>query len=77
MTVVSSKEFTTHQRKYFGMAMNNEVRIKRGRNMFRLMHEPTDDVIYHEPDEDLRRSITKDELLAGIFEDMEKIFAKR
>ena len=34
MTVVSSKEFTTHQRKYYNKAVSENVFIKRGKNMF-------------------------------------------
>ena len=30
---------------------------------------------YLEPDDDLRRAITGDELLTGIYEDLEKFFA--
>jgi hypothetical protein len=59
MTVVSSKEFTTHQRKYFGMAMDSGVCIKRGRNMFRLMHEPTVD--------DRESSLTENEVWNGMY----------
>ncbi|MDR2205085.1 MAG: hypothetical protein LBE36_02850 [Flavobacteriaceae bacterium] len=82
MTVVSSKEFITHQKRYFDLALNEQVFVKRGKNMFHIMHtnsvdETGEDIVYCEPDDDLRRSITKDELLKGIFEDMEKIFAKK
>jgi len=34
MTVVSSKEFTTHQKKYYNKAVSENVFIKRGKNMF-------------------------------------------
>ena len=34
MTVVSSKEFTTNQRKYYNKAISENVFIKRGKNMF-------------------------------------------
>jgi hypothetical protein len=35
MTVVTSKEFATHQTKYYNLAVNEEeVVIKRGKNMF-------------------------------------------
>jgi len=36
MTVVNSKEFATHQKKFYGMALNERVFIKRGKNMFYL-----------------------------------------
>ena len=34
MTVVSSKEFKTHQDKYFELALNEHVYIKQGSNLF-------------------------------------------
>jgi len=34
MTVVSTKEFVTNQKKYFDLALNEQVIIKRGKNMF-------------------------------------------
>ena len=36
MTVVSSKEFSTNQRKFYNLALNEQVAIKRGKNMFYL-----------------------------------------
>ncbi|MDR2938218.1 MAG: hypothetical protein LBU92_04680 [Prevotellaceae bacterium] len=76
MTVVSSKEFATHQRKYFGMAMDSEVCIKRGRNMFRLMHQPAEDEQpILEPDEDLRNAISMEELRESVHEFIHKLYA--
>jgi len=43
MTVVSSKEFVTNQRKYFDLALNEQICIKRGNNLFRLIHSPIDE----------------------------------
>jgi predicted transcriptional regulator len=79
MTVVSSKEFTTHQRKYFGIAMDGGVCIKRGRNMFRLMHEPVADEqpTIFEPDEDLRRSISIDELRERVKRNVHQWYKER
>jgi len=34
MTVVSTKEFITNQKKYFDLALNEQVIIQRGNNMF-------------------------------------------
>jgi len=42
MTVVSSKEFATNQDKYLDMALNEDVCIKRGQNMFYLMYRSSD-----------------------------------
>ena len=77
MTVVSSKEFATKSAKYYNLAKNEQVVIKRGKNMYRLTHhtDEYDEVL--EPDEDFYSAITKDELLKGIHEDIEKFFANR
>ena len=40
MTVVSSKEFVTNQKKYFDLAMSGDVCIKRGETMFHLICNP-------------------------------------
>ena len=40
MTVVSSKEFVTHQKKYFDLAMRGDVCIKRGKTIFHLISKP-------------------------------------
>ena len=37
MTVVSSKEFATNQKKYYNKAVSENVFIKRGKNMFHLI----------------------------------------
>ena len=36
MTLVSSKEFALHQKKFYNMAVKERVAIKRGKNMFYL-----------------------------------------
>ena len=64
MTVVSSKEFSTHQEKYFDMAENDHVVIQRGDRMLIIHHfvpntEP--DQIF-QPDEDFYRSIPMEEV---------------
>ena len=38
MTIISSKEFVDNQKKYFDMAINEQVCIKRGKTMFQLIH---------------------------------------
>jgi len=81
MTVVSSKEFATKPAKYYNLAVNEQVVIKRGKNMFHLTstngyHSSEYDEIL-EPDEDFYSAITKEELLKGIHEDLEKFFANK
>jgi len=80
MTVVSTKEFNTHQKKYFDMAVSEDVCIKNDNYMFHLMCKPVnmaDEQVTLQPDDDFRRAITKDELLEGIYEDIAKRFAKK
>ncbi len=78
MQVVSSTEFMAHQDKYFDMAINHELCVRRGQNMFRITYEPPfKEQAVLQPDEDLRRAITGDELLAGIYDDLETFFASK
>jgi len=79
MTIVSTKEFNTHQEKYLDMALNDHVIIKRGEQMLIVQnyipnHET--DMIF-EPDDYFYRSITADELLEGIYEDIDTFFASK
>jgi hypothetical protein len=60
------------------MAMDSEVCIKRGRNMFRLMRQPAEDEQpLLEPDEDLRNAITAEELKEVVLEDIHKFYASK
>jgi hypothetical protein len=87
MTLVSTKEFNTNQDKYFEMALDEQVYIQKGNNMFLLIYKNVDDMnIYHDasvyeevlaPDDDFRRAITGDELLKRIYIDIDKKFASR
>jgi len=80
MTVVNSKEFAMNQNKYYNLAVNDDVFIKRGKNMFHLMCTNDDSTtlkkrVYYEPDEDFYRSITIDELKEKAHEFIHKMFA--
>ena len=79
MTVVSSKEFIANEDKYFEMALNEDVCIKRDRYIFHLVYSPgiIDEQKILEPDDDLRRAITKDELLEGIYVNIAKMYAEK
>jgi len=78
MTTISSKEFATHQDRYFDMAINDDVRIKRRRNMFRLVYEPiVEQQAVLEPDDDLRSAITGDELMERMRVSIHKFFADK
>ena len=83
MTVVSSREFATRPAKYYNLAENEQVVIKRGKNMYHLTYAPPLPVKTFpeqpvlEPDDHLRRAISKDELLDRIYEDIDKMFANK
>ena len=73
MTVVNSKDFAINQKKFYNLALNERVFIKRGRNMFSLTHtlfedddEASDlvDAIAVENEED----IDVDDYLKSIYE---------
>ena len=77
MTVVSSKEFATQQDKYYELALNEQVYIKKGDNMFIVTVANDKKKKYLEPDDDLRRAITADEFLEGALEIIDKIYANK
>jgi predicted transcriptional regulator len=78
MTIISSREFAAHQKKYYDMAAGEDVFIKRGRNTFQLVqanvHEDTggyDEVL--EPDDDFRNAITGEEFKKKVLDVVEKV----
>ena len=81
MTVISGKEFAVNQERYFNLAINEEVCIKNGENMFRLMYSPVKETnqerVYYEPDEDFYRSISMDELRKRVLEDVHKWYKEK
>jgi len=81
MTVVSTKEFNSDQKKYFALAINEEVCIKRNNRNYFLMLRPIEKKnpkqVILEPDDNLRRSITAEELLERIHGDIHKKFETR
>ena len=77
MTVVSSKEFATKPTKYYNLAQNEQVVIKRGKNMFHLMctngyHTNEYDEIL-KPDEDFHKAISADEFRKRLVVVLEKV----
>ena len=66
MTVVSTKEFSSNQEKYFDLAVNGNVCIKRGESMFYLSYAPIEPQYPEQPfckdNSDLDTAITGDEL---------------
>ena len=81
MTVISSREFATNQEKYFDMAENENVCIKRKNGMFHLIYQPVvtqySKQVILEPDDNLRNAITAEELLKRVHEDIHNKFASR
>ncbi len=62
MRVISSSEFRNNMKKYLDSAMDEKIVIQRGKNeTFVLTKEE-----YLEPDEDLKRAVSAEELLAGV-----------
>ena len=84
MTVVSTKEFNTNQKRYFELAENEEVCIKRGNSMYRLMYRPLE-IQYPEqpilePDDDFYRAISADEFrkrLIVVLDRVDKKYANK
>jgi len=80
MTVVSSSEFVTEQDRYFDMAMNEQVFVQRGDNMFVFACANDRKKRHKTPDEDFYRAITMDDFIEkalGRLEKIDKIYAKR
>jgi hypothetical protein len=81
MTVVSTKEFNANQDKYFDMALDEQIFVKRGDYTYLVSNANNgypneyDEVL--EPDDDFRRAITGEELLKRIYIDIDKKFASR
>jgi len=81
MTVISGKEFIANQKRYFDMAIDEKICIKRGKNRFHLLYAPDKKQVppqpILEPDEDFYRAISAEELVARIYKDIEKKYANR
>jgi len=44
MTLISSREFATNQKKYFDLAVSEQIYVKRGKNMFVVTCAEQDDI---------------------------------
>ena len=80
MTIVSGREFSNNQKRYFDMAVNESLCIKRGKNVFHLICanvEAKEEQAYLEPDDELLRAITMDELLERTYGVIDKFFADK
>ena len=73
MRVISSSELRNNMKKYLDLATNERIVIQRGRNeTFVLTRED-----YLEPDENLNRAISAQELLVGIESDIRKAYREK
>lgn len=73
MIVISSSELRSNMKKYLDLATSETIVIQRGRNeTFVLTKEK-----YLEPDEDLRRAVSAEDLLIGIEKDIREAYRKR
>jgi len=86
MTVVNSKEFATNQDKYFDLALDEDVCIQRGDNVFHLIYKHVDGMNNYdyeeilEPDDDFRRAISMDEFrerLIVVLDNLDKKYANK
>ena len=74
MTVVSSKEFAASPAKYYHRALDEQVTIKRGRNMFRLINANTG---IEDDEDDDDEYITMEELRRRIKLDIHQWYQER
>ena len=78
MQVVSSTEFATHHQKYLDLARKEQLLVNDGKYTFEITYQPVvEEPVCFEPDEDFYRSITAEELLEGVHEDIRRKFALR
>jgi len=76
MTVINSKEFIGNQQRYFDLAIDEELFIKRGKNVFHLMCTTVNNNA-RDADSADNHYIEKNELLAGIYKDIDTFYANR
>ncbi len=78
MKTISNREFAGNLDHYFDVAREqDEVRVKKGREMYRLVYEasmPQQPIL--EPDDDYRRAISCDEFKERALETVEKVHRK-
>ena len=72
MIVISPTELRNEQKKYLDIAEKEVVVIKRGDKLIQLIVKER--LI---TDEDIKKSLTKDELMQGVREDIKEIFGRK
>lgn len=73
MRVISSSELRSNLKKYLDLAANEQIIIQRGRNETFVLTKQE----YLEPDEDLKRAVTAQQLMPGIVSDIREAYRKR
>jgi hypothetical protein len=78
MTVVSSKEFMSNEKKYFDMAMTEEIFVKRDNTMFVFTQvNEKKEKKRLKSDDDLHRAITMEELQERVLEDIHQFYTNK
>jgi hypothetical protein len=73
MVIVTHSEFNANPNKYFALASEDTVLIQGEDSKNYVLRES----IYSQPDEDLERAITLDELWSGVQEDIRNAYKRR
>ena len=85
MTVINSREFALNQKRYFDLAINEDVFIKRGKNRFRLVYTNgkntnSTEYAYNEPDDDFYRAMSAEafrEKLVIVLDKIDRKYANK
>ena len=72
MTVVSMKEFQSDQNRYFDLAENENIYIRRGESLFIVTKSPE---AYKEPDDDLRKAVSMEVIRERLHRHVHALFA--
>ncbi|MDR0437059.1 MAG: hypothetical protein LBH22_02015 [Bacteroidales bacterium] len=74
MVLVSSAEFATHQEKYFNLALNEQVFVKKGENTFIVTKAPEKKLL--KPDADFHRALSAEEFREKLVLVLDKVDKK-
>jgi len=75
MTLVSTKEFSANQEKYFDMAIDEQVFVQRGDYMFIVARANEPKWEHKKPDEKFRAAIPIDEVRDRLHAHIHKLYA--
>ena len=74
MAIVSSKKFATNQNKYVELMLPEQMFVQRDNQVF-IVNANIEQQVCLDPDDDLHRAITIDELREKIHKRIHKLFA--